>query len=267
MSHIDVLYYKPPYIVVNYNDGIGLTVVKNMQYANKPYCLYKNVTNEIPFIIRNHDNKPIPLVAKKIYVVAYDQINKEIAFYKPLHIKNEFKGEFTLILNPEELENLDPGNYFYSLVMSDTEENIDLPLFFDQNYNVRGVFELKNGPYPLPKRTVTLLASSFTPQLFGLDIRYISSAMKSSSIMGFDDRLNSFAIYTTNWTGKVFIQATLETTPPTVYENWITLEEKSYTNFSGIDYLDYEGNFLWLRVAYQNDPLNTGTFDKILFRN
>ena len=41
----------------------------------------------------------------------------------------------------------------------------------------------------------------------------------------------------------------------------------NYTNFSGVEAYNFNGNIMWVRFRYEPDPANAGTIDKILYRS
>jgi hypothetical protein len=80
----------------------------------------------------------------------------------------------------------------------------------------------------------------------------------------------------TGYKGNVLIQATLDNTP-TADNSYYTVKNKSYNGFSGVDYVNFNGIYTYIRVVHipatapgepdNNNPNFFGSFDKILYRS
>ena len=85
--------------------------------------------------------------------------------------------------------------------------------------------------------------------------------------------LHTMAIYLTNFKGTVYIQGTLANIPGF---NYSTIDTKVYNGFDGIDYLNFNGIYTYVRVYYvpatapgestNDNPAYYGSLDKILYR-
>jgi hypothetical protein len=59
-------------------------------------------------------------------------------------------------------------------------------------------------------------------------------------------------MYFTNYTGTVEVQATLDNAPSN-FGNYATLDTRTYTNFTGVDYANAEGSWSDVRVKWYPD--------------
>jgi hypothetical protein len=87
--------------------------------------------------------------------------------------------------------------------------------------------------------------------------------------------LHTAAIYLTGYRGTAVIQATLENSPAS-FNRYVTVATRTYTGFSGIDYINFNGIFSYIRIIFQpavkpaesvnDNPSYYGKFDKVLYR-
>jgi hypothetical protein len=80
----------------------------------------------------------------------------------------------------------------------------------------------------------------------------------------------------TKFKGRVLVEGTLENSPGT-YSYFATLGTKTYFNYTGVGYVNFNGLFSYIRVRYipdtnpttgQNDDTTyAGTFDKVQYRS
>ena len=78
----------------------------------------------------------------------------------------------------------------------------------------------------------------------------------------------------TNFKGTVYVQGTLSNSASSHYS---TIESRLYTGFTGIDYVNFNGVYSYVRVYYvpatapaesmNDNPNYFGSFDKVLYRS
>ena len=79
----------------------------------------------------------------------------------------------------------------------------------------------------------------------------------------------------TNFKGTVYTQATLSNSPSS-FNRYFTINSKHYNGFTGVDYVNFNGVFSYVRFMYvpdtapvdstNNNPDFYGSFDKLLYR-
>lgn len=232
--------------------------------------IYKWVKNEINFVIKDLDRKRVPLVDKTPYINIINNLTNEVIIRKEMYIRDPYKSQIYVIFEPSELLNFDNTFYRYVVTFEDLN-SIENILYTDQTFSCHGYIEILDGHIPPPKNPDIQTGDKFLAyaiSLIPLDTVYLSSAFKGRRLYGFSGNLMTYAIYLTNWLGNVTIQGTLESNPPDSYSLWSTIEEINFLTapYTGIYWGNIEGNYSYIRFVYKNDPLNTGTFDKVVFK-
>jgi hypothetical protein len=79
----------------------------------------------------------------------------------------------------------------------------------------------------------------------------------------------------TNFKGTVYVEGTLNNTPSS-FDRYSVIDTRHYNGFSGIDVVNFNGVFSYVRVMYipdtapagvnNDDPSFFGSFDKLLYR-
>lgn len=261
------LYFNPIQIwLVQSNRGAPN---RNMNPNDVDFKIYKGVANEMDFIIRNLDRKPVPLMGKKLIITVVNAYNNDVVIQKFMQIRDPYKGQAVARITPAETAELDVGYYRYTILMVN-EDGYETILYTDMDQKARGYFELRDGALPPPRLPRILLGEDFLPYMITNvppTTVYVSSAVPGDALLDLTDSLMTYAVYLQNWSGRLIVQASLEATAPDPYESWIILHEREYSNFTGIDWNNIEGNYTWIRFVYENDDTNEGTFVKVLFKN
>ena len=176
-------------------------------------------------------------------------------------------GFLNLTLTEGDLINFLPCYYNISIVCEETAApRIRRPLYTDMADNVCQQLLVEDCVFPDPRPTQEV--TSFT----------LSSGVWTSSRLSGGRRwntissLHSIAIYTTDFTGIVRVQASLDNDVPSE-DSWFdvdltTLDDfVTFNNESGIHFATFYANVRRIRFQYEEDDANTGTVDRILLRN
>ena len=154
------------------------------------------------------------------------------------------------------------------LVNEDGTRNL---LYTDQDQTARGYFELFDGPFLARPDDVEILGSNFTPktvQITPETIKYFSSAYPGDANSGYVDGVHTAVLYTDEWLGEFTIQASLENEIPTDENDWFEVTTQTFTTpVSGLTTYTFTGNYMWVRFRYYNDINNTGSVEKVLYKN
>jgi len=249
----------------------------NMSYGENDFRVNKGVTTAQEFVVRDNDRKPIDVTGKNLTIIVMDHDNKNLMIEKPLTVLNAVRGKVKVDFLPSEVVSWDHGYYNYS-VMIENEDGTKNLLFVDQNSNATGWFELAEDALPLNVfADDTGPLESWTPHQDGgypnARTRFRSTAIAGDAHHNFNDGLHTVAFYLDNYTGKVWIQGTLEQNPPTVEEDWFDINitpnqfELNYTDFTGLDPFNFRANVTWVRILTEpDDNLNQGTINKVLVK-
>ena len=274
------------FILFKYKEYIQLTKTDiNVPNINMPMIqyntkIYKGITNSIDFIVRDNDRKPVSLTGlllnARIQRVDGDQT---LLLCKQINIIDEKAGKAQLILNDSDIQHWDTGYYRFTVSTIDINQ-IESYLFTDINKNTYGTFQIMDGVAVSIDPAKEIYSKHFTERPYGdYSIMWTTSALTGDSQLGQANGLHTVAIYTTNFQGKFWIQSSLSIEPPLDSE-WFTIpigDATEYLEFNettlrdGKQYakiINFSLNAYWVRFAYWADKIsNTGTFDKILYKN
>jgi len=179
-------------------------------------------------------------------------------------------GIVKLVLTDGDLTNLDAGLYQIHVIRS-TQEDLDLPVFADQNNNVK--FDIKITDQTSVEPVATQEESIFN-QLANTALGDSSNVFVSSALYGnldhnFVNAQHSIALYTTSYTGNITIQGSCLTGVPDtddLSKDWFHIETIPLSNASTITHSTFSVNANWIRVIHTPDD-SSGTLDKVLLRN
>lgn len=235
------------------------------------FKIYKGSKNSIEIVVRNNDRKPINLLTSMLIMTIINPDSHQVYWQRPIMILDPMKGSAVLVLDRPDTDDWPITFYRWSVSLqhSDTTQSI---LYVDRNEGGYGYFELCEGPVIGP--TDSLSCTNFTPgQLNQWNNAYYYSDVfpANAQINQHDFGSMTVAIYMTNWTGLIFIQGCLEDSVPVSSSPWFPIQIEgsdatSVTGFTGIIPMTFEASLAWVQVVYLADPLNFGTFDKVLFR-
>jgi len=252
-----------------------------IQYDTK---IFKGVTNNIDFVIRNNDRKPIKLVAYQLQA----QIQKvnapsnsmdflpEVILTKMVNITDEVNGKARLVLAPEDIQHWDPGYYRYVIQVSNVDGTTEY-LYTDVNKSTFGMFELKEGVVSSLAPAIEIDNQQFTPtpvNLYDYTI-WVSGAVQGDAQVGRANGTHTIAVYQNTFLGKFWVQGSLSTNAPLPSE-WFDValtpttahfEFTKDNNGPAPTLFNFSMNVYWLRFVYRPDVANTGTFGKVLYKS
>jgi hypothetical protein len=227
---------------------------------HKSFKILKGVDIELTFFIKNENGKSISLFNSEATCIITKSIGNFIYLTKKLIIEDELNGVIKLILSSSDTISMEQG--FYNLFVTIKTANNINPVFLDTTF-------ASNYPIEVLDNFINSIPTIFTTDTYYINSeklytkQFPSSAQYTSSF-----GLSTFAIKLINYTGKVWIEATLETSPkesdwfvvdlsPTTINNYVT-----YTNYTGIEPFVFEGKFYWVRFVFEKTQ---GTIDKVLY--
>jgi hypothetical protein len=238
------------------------------------FKLFKHVTNEIDVYVKDQDRRPVNLLGKNLTINIVDDRAGTLIFQKSLAIVDEARGLMRLTTTPGETSQWEVGFLSFTVTFA-REDGTEVLLYTDQNYGPRSFIEVIDGPVPPPVSSIIVPFSAFRGSSVGLLTYNVSSPYRASAQVGNNSGVQSIAAYTTNYSGKLWVQASLENQPPTQDNEWFNValgSSTDYTQFTastGIAAFTFRGSFMWVRFKTLDDfttPPN-GTFDQVLYRN
>lgn len=258
-----------------YDTSIDLVVsstsiyVDNKPMNNRILSAHKGVSNEIYFNIRNRDRKLQNVFSDTLRAYIVDPGSKKRLLTKVLEHTSDV-GIVKLVLVEGDLTNLDAGLYQVHITRS-TQEDTDLPVYVDQNNNVK--FDIKitdqTSVEPVATQEETVFSQLANTALGDSSNVFVSSALYGNLDHNFVNAQHSIALYTTSYTGNITIQGScLQGVPDTddVSKDWFNITTLALSNSSVITHRTFSVNVNWIRVIHTPDN-SSGTIDKVLLRN
>jgi len=228
---------------------------------HKPLIAYQGVTTDFEFYVTDTNRKPVSIENKTFTAKIIDRTTKVAVITRTLTPLDYAQGSLLMRLTEDNVASLSPALYDVTITYTDSESQT-FGLYTDQNFRLTYVLEVKENIGTTINESITI---DRLPG--GISDKYPGTAQTRNS-----DGTNTAAVYLTNYTGKVFVDATLETDP--AERDWFPIiinpdqDDKfwTFTNTTGIEAFTWDGMYMWVRFRFENDVANTGTLDKILYR-
>lgn len=268
---INYLYLYSNRIDVYTNALTSWTSERYRRVYNRNLKIYQDVDNKIDIQIRNSDQKPVNATGSAMVFNLISRDTQNLVLQKDCTFADASIGRMFVNLTEEELFDLEPGFYEYSIfketrnVINDTEYSVTnrSPMYIDSQYGVKDILEIEGGATGDILPSVTVDKFDYTnPATTGDDdpVFYVSSLIDAKPLVTTAGSLHTFQIYSTDYNGTVTIQGSIDEQGASPY-NWVDL--LSYTPSSNIEYKNIEGKYSWFRIKHE--PTD-GTIDKILYR-
>jgi len=242
------------------------------------FRIFKDVQNDVEFVIRNADRKPVNMMGRSATVNFFDQRTNTLLHRQALTVVNEAKGICKLVLLPDVTEDWFLQDYSYSVQVTNVDGSTHM-LYTNTAEMQRGYFELAQGPIFDPRPSTEILYSELTPVGDRIDNNdttlRVTSALPGSLQRNNTSGLHTLVAFLDNFTGTMTIQGSVEPSVPTE-NNWFDIEIKQYDHATLSDALTFEANLMWVRVVVLNTyeqsfaeqlPKDQGKITKLVFRN
>jgi hypothetical protein len=258
---------------------------------NRNLKIFRGVDNRIDIQVRNNDQKTTNLTPPNdpIDGLPYDNVlvfnlvsqdTKDLVLQKDFTAIDLSTGKVTITLTERELLDLDNGFYNYSII-KELRNNLDedstelgyeiinkIPLYMDSQYSTMGTLEITGDVYGGVANSVIVDTFNYTnPFTQGATEPfpfYVSAIIDAAPNTSPAYPIHTFQFYTTNYTGTVEIQASLDA-------QGATPRDTKFSTVATVDlvnekYKNVTGKYNWFRVKHIPATNNTGTVDKILYR-
>lgn len=246
--------------------------------------LQKGVKNKIQLQFKNSDQKLMNISSATFVASLFDTTNNRNLVQKNITIVDDgvttsTRGLATLSFSESDLQSLDNTYYKLGFVALDSDGSY-VPAYANTYYGMGATCEVRNDLYPSLQPSQQVLKRAFT-YFFNADqsarwYEYYSGNLPANPQYKSNTALHTVAVYMSNYIGRVLIEGTLENSP-TTFANYAVISDKSYNNFSGIDYTNFNGLFSKVRVRYipainptTNENTGTsfaGSVDQVLYRS
>lgn len=231
--------------------------------------VYKGITNNLEFRLKNADQKPVPLDAYTVYFKAFDENQQQILEYNSNSVditKNASTGLFTVSIRENDLLNVRQQYLSYVIYLQDANDNTMLT-YTDEWFGARGTIYVDGSALPGPALTHSVTTFTEDRGLSGVeDSVWYSETLDAQPAINGNEALHTAVIYTDGYQGRVRVQATLD--------NQIIGEQNvDWTDVATVDIADslepepvnFYGVFSYVRFVAEADPADK--ISKILVRN
>ena len=249
------------------SDGL---YVDNRPMNNKKLTAHKGLSNELIFNVRNKDRKLQNVGIDVLRGTLYHPSTGKRIFSRVLEHTGS-TGQVKLVMAEGDTTNLEPG--LYQLYVSrETPEGNNLPVFADQNNNIKFDIQIVDQTRLTPVDTQTANVSQFmqvtnTNNGDSSNV-FVTSAFKGNQSRNFTSCLHSIAIHPDTFTGNFSIQAScVENTPDTSNSSsdWFNVvSDVSLTSNSTIYHNTFQVNANYIRVL--SEP-TAGNISLVQLRN
>lgn len=255
----------------------------NMPFGDSDFRIYRGAYNPIEFIVRDNDRKRVSLIGKCLTMTVINFFSGTPVLQKQVEPIDPHKGHIRVTFTPLDLSDLEVSFYKYSILVENEDGTSNL-LFTDRDHNAAGFFELIAGVLPDLVESIRLLGSDFTPVNISppttTPTEFISGAQPGDALLCESNGLHTIAVYTTDFAGKFFVEASLEENPMSDVNDWFQIKLNEFftfhefgntpdlnCTFTGIEAFNFTGSIRWVRFRYIPDDDNKGTLDQVLYRN
>jgi hypothetical protein len=259
-----------------YEDVVDLVIdsdglyVDNRPMNNKKLTAHKGLSNEIIFNIRNKDRKLQNVGNDVLRGTLIHPLTGKRIFTRVLEHTGSV-GQVKLAMAEGDLTTLSEGLY-QIFISRETAEGQELPVFADQNNNIKFDIQILDQTKQTPVDTQTANVSTFiqvTNTNNGDEGNvFVTSALKGNQARNFTSCLHSIAVHPNAYTGNFSIQAScVENTPDTANNStdWFNVESNvSLTANSTIYHKTFQVNANYIRVL--SEP-TAGNISLVQLRN
>lgn len=265
--------------------GVTLDMDNTVQGVNsvmyqRDLKIQKALRNDVQIQFKNSDQKKIRIYNTQTFVFSmFDAINQRTILQKNLTVidagTTSTKGLALLTLTESDTLDLDRTSYSYNIkLLSDTGHY--LPAYSNTYYGVSGTLHLEKTVEPVLQDSteVTTFTKTFNASIAKYEHK--SGNIYSQPEYNGNSALHTVAIYATGYRGTVTVEGTLDNSPGSS-GNYTTITTKTYNTFTGIDSLNFNGIYSYVRFVHvptqgPGDPDNDnpawfGSIDKVLYRS
>lgn len=264
------VYLYPNKLDVYTNSLASWQLERYRRVYNRNLKVYRGVDNRIDLQVRNSDQKATEITGTALVFTVLSRDTKEILLQKDCSIVSMSTGKAYVTLTETELTNINSGSYNFSIVQ-EIRDTLDLdeytingrtPMYIDSQYGIIGTLEVSGDAFGDILNSLSITKFEYlNPATTGYnDPKHYHSSIIDTKNIDTASSLHTFQIYSTNYTGTVKIQGSLDdSATPSV---WADIETFTLTN-SDSSYKNVVGKWNWLKVTHFP---TTGTVDKILYR-
>jgi hypothetical protein len=257
----------PRYLVKNKIDivaDIGGFVTEYRPVYSRQVNLYKGIDNILEFRILNADQKPQSLSSYTPVIIIFDE-NNRLVLEKDCEVLDDSTrltiGKCRVNISDNDTLNLQQQFLSYSIYLQNTSTNEKTLTYSDSHFGNKGTMFLSGEAMPGPKSSYTVEVFAETSPNSGV---WASESITAEPALNGNEALHSAVIYTSDYTGTITVQATLED-QVSGSTQWFDVATQTLTAESEPKLINFYGVFSYVRFLSNANP--AGKISKILVRN
>ena len=241
--------------------------------------IQKGIKNVVRIQFKNSDQKRIPISNTSSFVFSmFDAVSNRLLIEKAVTVLDDGtlpkRGLAEITFTENDTIDLAVSSYQFSVKQRSAVDGTFTTAYSNTYYGVSGTLQLKQDVFSVLQPSQEII--SFNRHFNASIAKY---EHKSGGIYAYPEfngnsALHTVAMYMTNFKGTVYIQGTLTNVPDS---NYSTISTLTYNGFSGIDYVNFNGVYSYIRIYYvpatkptestNDNPSFFGSFDKVLYRS
>ena len=251
------------------------TRTNNVMYQRNLH-IQKGLKNKVQVQFKNSDQKLLNVSTGTFVFSMFNATNQNRLLRKVVEVVDDGVTTSTRglgVISIDEIDTIDIETGFYNFTVAQVDaDGSYMPTYANTYYGISGQIEIRQDSFP------TLEPSQ---QVNSFQIIYNNDASQweyySGNLNGGPQfsSYHTMVLYMTKFKGTVLIQGTQDNTPG-YFGNYSTIQTNTYNGFTGIDYVNFQGNFTFVRIKYipsknpvsgdNKDTTYAGTIDQLLYR-
>lgn len=242
--------------------------------------IQKGIKNQVRIQFKNSDQKKIRIFNTQTFVFSmFDAINQRLLLEKELDVidnaTTSTKGLALLTLSENDTIDLDRTSYQYTIKLQDTDGTY-LPTYSNTYYGMAGTLHLSQDIYPVLQDSANITTFTKTYNDSISKYEHKSGNINAHPEYNGNTALHTAAFYMTGYKGTINVEVTMDNSPG-VNSNYSTIATRTYNGFTGIDYVNFNGVFSFVRIKHipakgptdpdNDNPAYYGSLDKVLYRS
>lgn len=254
------------------------TIGVNRSMYQPELKIQRGLKNDIRIQFKNSDQKRISVSTQTFVFSMYDVLNNRLVLEKPLQVletTTATRGLALLSLTESDTVDLEPSHYNFSVRKINTDGTYS-PAYSNTYYDVAGTAQVLNDVFPSLQPSQEITAFNMEMNSVTDLYEHRSGNIYANPEYNSNTALHTVALYMTAFRGTVKVQVTLSNTPAS-FGKYATVYERTFDQYTGIDYANFNGVYTYVRVVYipatkpgdslNDDPSYYGKFDKALYRS
>jgi hypothetical protein len=265
--------FNPVYLYSNKLDVFtnpldSWTTERYRRVYNRNLKIYRSVDNRIDIQVRNSDQKASNITGSTLVFNLVTRETKDLIFQKDFSAMDLTTGKVTVILTENEMLDIDPGFYEYSII-KEVRETVDstdykvtsrIAMYMDSQYDTLGTIEVLGDVLGEVTPSVSIDKFEYVnPFTTGSEDSkfFISSIVDTKPTFNSAGTLHTFQFYSSNYRGTVTIQGSLDEQGATPHK-WVDISTVDLTTQR---YKNITGKYNWFRIKhFPTQSSSTATF-------